>query len=189
MSRIIRKFIKMVGNEKCSPILFPYEAEMIEEVTTLVDQKNKEVESFKENMGKLQQIEIKMCQAMELEILRINYLIQLYHSTRFNKIQSLVEQMKKPQEDFLSPFEMQFVNDLIEAFDAAMGSSMTEIEWTESNGDENKFVYFKVLKQMSAEQMSSNENSEPIELSEKAIGLAHFYKVQDHLIRGEFQLV
>lgn len=187
--RIIRKFIRVVGNEKCSPVLLPYETEIIAEIETMVKDKSEMIENFKQNMAGLPQIQIKMSQAMELEILRWNYLLQLYHSTRFHKIQSLVGQMKKPASEHLSPIENQFVTNLIEAYDAAMSSSLTENNWYESNGDPNKFVFFKSLKHFHSEQMSSNETSEPIEIPEKTIGFAHFYKVYAHLARGDFQLV
>ena len=177
--------IHTVSNERCSPLLLPYKEEVIDAVLEQIEAQKKLVEELKQQQH--ENIHHKMCQAMELEILRWSYLIRVYLTTRFKKIQTLVGKLVVPIKDKLTRPEWEFCVDYQQAIEAALAGN--EIEFTEEEEDLKPFVFFRALRDMGPTLFSSSETNEAMEIQKNQIYFARLEHVKPYIKDGRVVLV
>ena len=166
----------IVGNERCSPALLPYEGEITSEAEAAIKRQQERVDKLESDLQSLDEVQLKFVKAMQLEILRWNYLLQTYHSTRFRKIQTLMAQMTVPTPDNLSDAEAAFCRRLGEAIQAALEGGNRD--FAPESGDCSGFVFFKALEDIGQMELSSYATSEPIDVRKNQICFARFEKVK-----------
>jgi len=179
--------LRVVGNERSSPILLSYESDIVQTISDQIAEQERSIQQIKESLGTRTDIPQKFCQAMELEVLRWNYVLHVYHSTRFKKIQALMSQMKLPMDIKLSPPEKAFCETLGRAIDAALSGGGSE--FTEETEDLSSFVFFRPLEDIEPTLLSQSETAEAIPLQHGQTYFARLAHVKEFLDQGRVILV
>ena len=174
MTVTAQELIQTVGNERASPLLLPYHEEVIEAANAQLRAQEEKVEQIKENLPNLDEIQQKFVQAMELEILRWKYLIRVYMTTRFKKIQALVGKLIIPIQTKLTETEWTFCQSFQESMSLALGGAT---EFTDEEEDLTPFVFFKALVDMDSMLLSSLETNEAIDIQKNQIYFARLEHV------------
>lgn len=177
----------IVSNERSTSVLLRYEHEIIEETKEVMRAQTQQVNTMKQEMANLDAVQRKFCQAMELELLRWKYLLQTYHSTRFKKIQTLIAQLVRPDDEKLSDAERSFCNNLQDAVEAAVIDST--VEFTMEEEDLSGFVFFKALEEIHGIQLSGTETDEPMNIERNQICFARFGKIKGLVESGKVVLM
>jgi hypothetical protein len=183
----LRALLTVVGNERSSAMLFDYESQGVAAVKEQIARQETSIEELKKSLGTSNDIRQRFVQAMELEVLRWNYVLHAYHTTRFRKIQSLVSQMLIPTESKLSPPEKAFCQSLSLAFETAMeGGAATFLEETE---DFSGFVFFQPVVDMGATLLSQSPTAEALPLKHTDIYLSRLEHVRELRESGKIVLI
>jgi hypothetical protein len=171
--------LAIVGNERCSPVLLAYEFEIVNEIQSVVQNQSNQIAAMKQEGANLDQIQHKFCQAMELEVLRWKYVLQVYHSIRFKKIQALVGSMSLPTEAKLSDPETAFAVSLAQAVRTALGCEDTAFK--EEVENLSAFVFFRPLDDIGSTLLSDSATDEAVSLRRGQIYFARFAHVRPFL--------
>ena len=177
----MEELIAAVSNEKSTSVLLDYKETLLQSFRDLVETQSKQIE---DQLKSIQSddpgasIKRKICQAQDLETLRLKYLIRSYFQTRFNKIQYLLIHGIKPSQEKLSEPEAQFVNNLIVAMQKNQGPADIQfIDENEANLD-NGFAFFQANQDIGDQQVSSIESTESLTIKKNDIIYAHFDQVK-----------
>lgn len=131
----------IVSNERSAAVLLPYESTIIDEVQRTIEEQEGRVKGLELNMESLDEIQVRFCQAMQLEVLRWKYMVQTYHSTRFKKIQGMVTQLMIPTQNKLCPAERSFCESIARSVEGAVGTG--SVEFRSEEEDLSGFVFFQ----------------------------------------------
>ncbi|KAH0785582.1 Synthetic lethal mutants of dpb11-1 five family protein [Histomonas meleagridis] len=176
---LVSRFINAVSNERSTTLLLPYQQELVEEINEVMQNQKGVINTLKEQMNELDAIQQKFCQAMELEMLRWNYLMQVYFTARLKKIQLSVSKMVIPIAEKLSPAEAKFCGEFATIFKTALGD--TALEFTQEEEDLSSFVFFKSLVDAGSTLLSSNATNEVVDLKKNQIYFARIEHVKSLL--------
>jgi hypothetical protein len=181
------RLLRIVGNERSSPALLPYEGDIVQEIQTVVSMQKSRVQALQDQMVSLSDIDRKLSQAMELELLRWNYVLRVYHATRFRKIQTLIGQMLTPVTERLSGPERVFAESLSRAVEVALPGSACE--FTEDPDDMSAFVFFQATEDLGPTLLSSSATAEAVPLARSQIYFARLEHIKHLLDAGQVILL
>jgi hypothetical protein len=182
----MKHFLRIVGNERCSSPLLSYEADVVRQVHDLVSAQKSKLQQLKTRMTTLSDIERRFSHAMELEVLRWNYVLRIYHAARFKKIQALLGKLILPVVGQLSDFERTFSENLVRAIKAAMPG---ECEFTPDSEDQSAFVFFQAIEDLGPTLLSASSTSEAVPLQHNQIYFARLEHIRHLLDAGRVFLV
>lgn len=183
----VAALIRAVSNEKSTCFILPYQEDTVESLMSIINEKSKIIENHIKSIepdDSAASIKRKICQAQDLETLRMKFLVRSYYQTRFNKIQHLILNGIKPNVANLSTTESQFATDLMQAMQKNQGPA--DIEFTDeldANLDKG-FVAFKADSEMLPQNLSSVSSREAVDIVPNQIYIAKFEQVE-HLYRED----
>ena len=188
----LQELIAAVSNEKSTSTLLEYKETLLQNFRELVEKQSKQIAQELKSItpdDRAASIKRKICQAQDLETLRIKYLIRSYYQTRFEKIQFLVLHGIKPTPEKLSDTELQFVENLIAAMQKNQGPA--DLQFIDENEAEldNGFAFFQANEDIGAQQVSSIESTESLVVKKNDIVFAHYDQVKHLFDDGKISFV
>ena len=188
----LQELMAAVSNEKSTSALLGYKESLLQNFRELVENQSKHIEEQLRSIAAddpAASIKRKICQAQDLETLRIKYLIRSYYQTRFEKIQFLVLRGIKPTPEKLSDTELQFVENLIAAMEKNQGPAQLQfIDESEADLD-NGFSFFQATEDIGAQQVSSIESTESLIVKKNDIVFAHYDQVNHLFNEGKISFI
>lgn len=179
MSSLVGRLLNAVSNERSTTLLLPYQEDLLDEVKEIMEKQNTIIESYNERIQDLDKTQQIFCQAMELEVLRWRYLIQVYLTARLKKIQAMVGNMVIPIKEKLSEAEASYCAEFAIIFKNALGE--TELDFSQEDEDLSSFVFFKPLVDAGSTLISSNATNEIVDLKKDQIYFARLEHVKSLL--------
>ena len=188
----LQELIAAVSNEKSTSTLLEYKETLLQNFRELVEKQSKQIAQELKSItpdDRAASIKRKICQAQDLETLRIKYLIRSYYQTRFEKIQFLVLHGIKPSPEKLSDTELQFVENLIAAMQKNQGPA--DLQFVDENEAEldNGFAFFQANEDIGAQQVSSIESTESLVVKKNDIVFAHYDQVKHLFDDGKISFI
>jgi hypothetical protein len=184
---LFTRLLRVVGNERSSPALLNYEKDIVSEIQTAISSQKSHLQSLQDLMPTLSDTDRKLSQAKELELLRWDYVLRIYHATRFKKIQTLVGQMILPVTERLSVPEQAFSENLARAIEAALPERACE--FSEDPEDLSAFVFFQAIEDLGPTLLSSSATAEAVPLERNQIYFARLEHIKHLLDSGRVFLL
>jgi len=184
---LINRLIHVTSNEKSCDILLPHEEELMNEVKDLISRQSERIRDGQDKSRQLPEIQQKMYQAMELELLRWKYLVRTYYSVRFQKITTSLGKTVIPIPDNLYRAEAVFCEEVTRAITKAFHPS--EPYFTLEDDTTESYVFFIALKNVGSVLLSQEYTEEEVELAEGSVYFAKFKVIKKFLQDGSVQLI
>lgn len=178
------RFLKIWSDERSSEALLPYRGDIVDLISALIKEKESSLDSSSEP---LDSVGLLVQGAVQMEILRWQYLLESYISCRFRKIQRQAGQLTIPPIELMSPAEKEFCKKLMLAFKAAEEPSkpgFAVLEEPDCN------VFFSVINDIGDVDLSGNQSGERIAMLKT--GSVHFTalsSIQRYLDQGDVALI
>jgi hypothetical protein len=187
MASALARLLRAAGNERCAPALLAYDADVVRDVQEAVAAQKSRIQQMQQSLAALSDVERRLSQAMELEVLRWSYALRVYHASRFKKIQNLVGQMLLPVAARLSPPEQAFAESLAAAIEAAIPGRAAE--FAEDPEDLSAFVFFQALEDLGPTLLSASATAEAVPLERGQIYFARLEHIRHLLDAGRVALL
>ena len=186
---LINQLIQVVSNEKSTNILLNFNNELYEEIQCEINKQEEIINKMKENFSKLDLINQKICQSMELEILRIKFLIKTYINIRFKKIRDLITKSIIPIPNKLSLNEIKICEKISTSIIKLLGDNTLIKFEKEDENDYDFFVFFKALNNIGNTLLSEENTAEEIFIEEGNIYFAKYNIIKRFLNSNEIILI
>ena len=184
----VHAFLKIVSNEKCSPTLLPYYKNFIDELESVLQEKEEEIQTSKRQVP-YNSIEIKFLEAQELELLRWKYFLRCYHEARMKKIQMILGKMQRPNDEYMSLAERRYCDTIIPSMAAAFGSEFSPESFKPAPDDLSSFVFFEALDNIGDTLLSDSTTNQPLNITTGTFYFSRFQHVQPFVEEGKVMLV
>lgn len=195
-----KELIKILSNEKSIKKLLPFNSEIIEQVSARIKQKEEQIEIVKKNISEKSQnlttslnssynldVQRRMINASELDLLRWKFLVKSYYITRFNKIKVMLSNLIIPSTDKLCDVETQFCEKLAQAMDNA--TPFETLQFQNEDDNDNEYVFFKALENIGIASLGADETLEGVDIRKGQIYFSKFEYVREFYESGSIILI
>ena len=195
-----KELIKILSNEKSIKKLLPFNSEIIEQVNARIKQKEEQIENIKRSISEGSQnattslnltynldVQRRMINVSELDLLRWKFLVKSYYITRFNKIKIMLSNLIIPSTDKLCDVETQFCEKLAQVMNNA--APFETLQFQEENDNDNEYVFFKALENIGIASLGADETSEGIDIRKGQIYFSKFEYVREFYESGSIVLI